>query len=469
MAGLFDSLTRTATALNAHALALNVTSNNLANVSNENYARQRVIYGSRGMVETSQGAQSMGIETKSVQQVRDALLDRQLLRETSLTASLQSQYDAYTRAETVLGESIDRTSDVTTSSGSGLSSSISEFFNAFTSFAASPTDQGVMLDLLEVADILAQQIQQTDLRLDQIQSDLDTSVYQDAGDVNDLLASLATLNAQISRFEMNAPGSAVDLRDQRQQALEELSGLIGVETRESSAGNGQVDIFVRDAGGAEITLVSSGTVAAPVVFNGTDLVAAGTPVALTGGSIKGGIDARDGAIQTLRDNLDTLAGQLVQSVNGAYNPSGTTGCDFFDAAGTTASGITLDANLSISTLHASDGGAAGDNELAAAVAALAEKTFATSSGDLINGSFTSYYSGAVTAMGQAAKSASSRLADQSTIETLVREQRDAVSGVSLDEEVVNLTKYQRAFQASSRVMTVIDDLLDTVINRLGVA
>jgi flagellar hook-associated protein 1 FlgK len=78
-----------------------------------------------------------------------------------------------------------------------------------------------------------------------------------------------------------------------------------------------------------------------------------------------------------------------------------------------------------------------------------------------------FYASSVTRLGQALGTAQSRAEDQDKIETLVRTQRDTVSGVSLDEEMADLVRYQRAFQASSRVFSIVDQLLDTVVNGLG--
>jgi flagellar hook-associated protein 1 FlgK len=196
--------------------------------------------------------------------------------------------------------------------------------------------------------------------------------------------------------------------------------------------------------------------------------ASATALSLNSGSIQGSISARTEAIQTLRDQLDLLAEQLVTSVNEIYNPTGTTG-DFFDASGTTAGTIQLASGLTPLNLKASDGGAAGDNIVALGIAQLASRKFSTSGtpADLIDGSFGTFFSGAVSGLGQAVAGATARVNDQSRIEQLVRSQRDAVSGVSLDEEMADLMKYQRAFQASSRVFQTIDDLLEVVVNELG--
>lgn len=70
-------------------------------------------------------------------------------------------------------------------------------------------------------------------------------------------------------------------------------------------------------------------------------------------------------------------------------------------------------------------------------------------------------------LGQTLASAEARADDQTGIRQLIRNQRDTVSGVSLDEEMADLVRYQRAYQAASRVFSVVDDLLDTVVNSLG--
>ena len=192
-----------------------------------------------------------------------------------------------------------------------------------------------------------------------------------------------------------------------------------------------------------------------------------TVLAFSSGSVAGFLNARDGAVQTLRDQLDLLAQQIVTAVNGAYNPTSAVGFNFFDPAGLTAGTIELDTALTSTSIRAGIG-AAGNNDLALAVANIASQVFSTGSGGVINGTIAKVYTGAASDLGQALSTVNTRLDDQTGLDKLVRTQRDSVSGVSLDEEMANLLKYQRAFQASSRVFTTIDDLLDTVVNRLGV-
>lgn len=472
MSGLYASINSTVKALSAHSRAIEITGKNLANVNNTGYARQRVLFGDRGTIITATGAESLGIEALGVEQVRDTLLDRQVLREIALKSSFGAEQSGYQRAQAGLGQNIDRSQSASATNAaatSGIAAAIDDFFNAFQSFAARPTDDGERQTLLQKASILTDRLQLGDSRLQHVQDDLNSEIGTDVDEVNSLLTSIADLNAQIGRFEVNSPGSAVDLRDQRQAQLEKLAAKLPVEIRDTSPS--QVQILAKDSLGNDVILVDLATVKGSVAFNGTGLTGGSpaTALALTGGSIKGALTARDGAIQSLRDDLDLLSRQLVTSVNATYNPTGLTG-DFFNASGTTAGTIGLVGTLTAATLKASDGGPAGDNTIALAVAQLANQAFSTGGtpADAIDGTFSGFFGKTVSKLGQALSAANSRVDDQSNIERLVRSQRDGVSGVSLDEEMADLMKFQRSFQASSRVFSVLDELLDNVVNRLGV-
>jgi flagellar hook-associated protein 1 FlgK len=468
MSGLFASLTTTVKALNAHGRALETAGKNLANINNPAYSRQRILYGDRGTVVTPTGAESLGLEALGVQQLRDNLLDRQLMREISLKSSFEAEQSAYQRAQAGLGQSVSASgaADTNTTDSNGLGAALDNFFNAFQSLATTPTDVGARQTVMQSAAMLADRFQLADTRLGHVQSDINSQITTEVGTVNTLLSAIANLNGQIGRFEVNAPGSAVDLRDQRQARLEELAAKLPFEVQEMAGG--QIKVSGRDGSGAEVVLIDLNQVQATAAFDGTQILGGSpaTALALASGSLKGSLTARDGAVQNLRSNLDLIARQLVTSVNTAYNPTGATG-NFFAPGGLTAGTVRLEPGLTALNLKASDGGAAGDNTIALALAQIAHQRFSTASGDSLDGTLGHFYSNSVAELGQALAGVNSRVEDQTNIEKLVRGQRDAVSGVSLDEEMADLMKYQRSFQASSRVFGVIDNLLDDVVNRLG--
>ena len=321
--------------------------------------------------------------------------------------------------------------------------------------------------VIESAKTLVDKINVADQRLAAVQSEITEKIGSGVANANQLLNDIAGLNEKIARFEANTPGGALDLRDQRQARLEELSTYLNFETRPNPNGNGQLHIFSRDGSGNEVTLVDKNTVVSPITFTGSSFVA-GSPasaLALTSGTLAVGLQARDGFTQTVRQDLAALATQLRVAVNTAYNPSGT-GQDFF-AAGAGSALLALAPGLTASNLRASASGDAGGNELANAVSSLASRQFSESAGDEISGTLGGFFGGTVARVGANLKTAAGELEDQRLTEQLAVSRRDQVSGVSLDEETANLMKFQRAFQASARLISTIDDMLDVVVNRMG--
>jgi flagellar hook-associated protein 1 FlgK len=459
---LFSCLSNGASALGAQSYALQIAGKNIANVNNTNYARETVNIGTGSVAQTALGYISSTLEAQSVTQIRNAFLDQQVAQESSITSALTTEQSALQEAEADLGETVSSGTSASTSAGAGasLSSQLTGLFNAFQGLAASPADSGAAQTVVENATSFCHQLNQTDSALAQVQTGLNTQIQSTTGNINTVLATIAGLNSKIALAEAGQPGSAVDLRDQRQAAIESLAADMSFTT--STGSNGQLELSTTDASGNAVTLVDGGTVNNTVAFNGTSLTAGGTALALTSGSVQGAINARDGALQTLRNGLNALASQVVTSVNAAYNPTGTTG-NFFAAGGTTAATIALDPALTSSSLKAGSSSNAGDNTIALAVASLANQTFSTTSGDAIDGTMTQFYANTVSAFGQTLSDLNNQVQNQTAVQTLVTSQRQSVSGVNLDEETTNLMMYQKAFQASSQFISVIDGLLSNLV------
>lgn len=467
MSGLLGNLQSAARALAAHEAGVQVAGRNLANVNNPSYARQRVQLGDRVIIDSHLGPVGNGVEALGIQHIRDRFLDVAVTRESSRTSFLSAQQSGLERAEANLGEQINRSEDSAfigdvTHSSDGLSAAINDFFNAFEGLAASPRDAGLKPVLLEKADILANKFNVADARLADLQADLTSEVDTGVGEANRLLDEIANLNVEIAKFEADRPLSALDLRDQRQARLEDLSKFIDFTATPIADGNGQVRITAKDGSGADVVLVDRSVVRG-LSFDGAQ-VSGGAPstvLALKGGSLQGQVGVRDGAIQQLRDDLKRTADQITAAVNTAYSP---TGNNFFNAA--PGSGImALDASLNINTLKSTATADAGANEIALAVADVARQTFSTGGGASIDGTISEFYGKTVTGLGVKLSSINSKLGDQDLVQQLITRQRDAVSGVSMDEEMADLIKFQRAYQASSRVLTIVDSMLDTLINR----
>jgi len=463
MSGLLTSLGSAAQALNAQSQAIAVVSNNIANVNNPDYSEETPSFNDMGMVQTADGPESLGL-TVSVSQQRSAVLDQMVRQEASLTSGFTAQQDLLQQAQAALGENITSSSSSSSSTAteSGLSSSIDAFFNAFENLAANPTDEGAQETVVEQAGVLTDRFQEVDQNLAQVQANAGAQVTSGVTSANTLLQDVATLNSQIASFETNDPGSAVDLRDQREGDLEQLAALVPITVTEDAQGE---DTVTAASSGGPVTLVSKGTVSNALSYSSGTISAGSTALTLTSGSLAGSITASTGAVQSLRSGLDALADQIVTAVNAAYNPGATTGGDFFDSAGTTAGTIAVASGISSSTLTAGTG-AVGDNSIATAVANVANQQFSTSGGDDIDGTIDEFYGDTASNIGQAVDTANTQVTDQTNVQTIVTNQRNSVSGVSLDEEMSNLMTYQTAYQASSELFSTINTMLSDLITDL---
>jgi flagellar hook-associated protein 1 len=468
MLGLFGTLNLAARSLQTQQQGVEVAGHNLANASNPAYSRQRLAIQTSTPLPTSIGPEGTGADAVAITQLRDTLLDQQIQGETSVTSFLQSQQTALQYAEAGVGEQLQGNSSTTgatsdVGSTGGLASDLSGLFNSFQDLSTTPSSLTSRQAVISQTQQLTAQFNQLGQRLTAINGQLNQSVQTDVASANQLLSDIAGLNQQIAGAEAGT-GAANDLRDLRQQKVEALSKLVNVQS--SSDSNGNVNLSV----GGQL-LVSGGAVQDTLQTydsgGGQLLVrtaSAGTSLTLTGGSIAGTIDARDGALKSLRDGLDNLAAQLISQVNTVYSTgydlNGNTGADLF--TGTNAGDIGVNTALANdpSSLQASGvAGAAGDNQVALALAQMAN----TPQAALGNQTFAQSYNGTVTGLGSALSSVNNQLSDQQAVQSMLQTQRNSVSGVSVDEEMTNLVMYQRAFQASAHLVSVVDQMLGIVV------
>jgi flagellar hook-associated protein 1 FlgK len=468
--GLFGTLNMSARSLQAQQAGIEVAGHNLSNVNNPAYARQRVALATTPAVETGEGfLQGTGVHVVAIQQVRSALLDSQLIVENSVTGSLEAQQNALQYAQADLGQEIDRRAigaqGATAAAGigqHGIGDAINDLFNSFQTLSTQPSSITQRDIVLTKATQLAERFQATDQRLADLNTSLNATVKSDVAQVNSLLGEIAMLNEKIARAEINDTGAANDLRDSRQAKLEELGTLVKFE---QSAGEASaVNVTINGVLMVDVTTVREQLETYDVAGK-TMVRAASTdgPLTITSGRIHGTIDARDGAIQTLRDNLSSLASTLITEVNRlhqtGFGKDGSTGLAFF--TGTNASDIAVNSAVTAEKIAASDtNGDVGNNKIILSLAQLKEAPQA----GLTNQSFSQNYSGIVANLGSALDSVNRGASDQAVVSNMVRAQRDSVSGVSIDEEMTDLVKYQRAYQASARVVNVVDEMLQTILS-----
>jgi flagellar hook-associated protein 1 len=332
---------------------------------------------------------------------------------------------------------------------------------------------------LSVAQNLATSFNGAARQLEETQSSVNRSIEDAVNKVNILAGNVATLNQEIIVAEGGGT-EASGLRDQRQEYIKELSSLIDVHYYEAEDGA----FYVSVAGGH--SLVSGNTSqplsAVPLGIQGHFEVRAGAnniTNLISGGEVAGFIEIRDQKIPTYLGDLDTLANTIITQVNTQHalgtDLLGNAGGNFFNPTPAPPAPLVLPAgaarNFSVSAALVADArlvaagqsGEAGDNANALALAGLAAvKT--------LNGGTETFAEGFASLqfrVGTDTQGAKRTLDAQSAVLTQLQNQRDSVSGVSLDEEALDLVRFQRAYQAATKFISTIDQLTGDIIAAFG--
>jgi flagellar hook-associated protein 1 FlgK len=440
-----------------------VTSNNLANVNNPSYAEEQLQVETAIPLETQAGEEGTGVDPGSITELRNSLLDGQIQSENSVTGSLTAQQSALQNTQAYLDEEISSTSSsATPDSPNGLTDDMANMFAAFTGLEADPTSTSLQQVAVASAQQVSNQFTSVSSQLATLNGDLNTSVQNDTTSANQYLTSIASLNGQIVQAQASG-GTSVTLVDQREQDLESLSNLTNFST--STQSNGAVDVSI---GG--VTMVSGQTntdsLEAYDPGNGQLQIKAqnaGTPLTLTGGSIAGEINVRDGAMASLQSGLNTLASQMITQVNSiystGYDASGNTGQNFFSGTDATDIGVNPSLVSDPSQFQTSGTAGDGDNTIVVAMAALGNQSIS----GLGNQTFSANYADTVANLGIAVSSVNQNLSDSQAVSQSLTSERASAGGVSLDAEMTNLLQYQKAYEASAELITSVDEMLQTLI------
>jgi flagellar hook-associated protein 1 FlgK len=262
------------------------------------------------------------------------------------------------------------------------------------------------------------------------------SIAGAGGEVETIAKELAALNETI-RSSVSAGSQPNDLLDRRDMLLDQLSELGQVSVTEHKDGTVEVGF-----GGAAMPLVEGGEVNWPQTLT--------EPKGKLGALLE--LSQPGGTIDSFQTELNAFAEKFATAVNAIHTSAG--GPAFFKfTPGTGASSLAV--AVSAAEVQTSGDGSSGGNEIATAIGALR------------GGEVDHLYAAFVTRVGTAMNEASKGETNAKSLVDTVQERRESVSGVSIDEEVTNLTSFQRAYEASARVMTVIDETLDILINRTG--
>lgn len=447
--------------LNIYRVAQEVTGENIANVNTPGYSRQRVILESATPTTANGFPLGTGVKISTVERYYDGLLQQQLVN-----AQTTQGYD--TTKSTVLQQIEPSFNEVV---NDGIGTAIADYFSAWQDLSLNPAGSSERQVVMTRAQILTDNFHSVSKALNDSISVQNASLVPLTDSINNTLTNIAKLNSQIKTTEL-VSGNANEMRDQRDQLVRDLSEKIGITFTENS--DGTTDVKYADTGAA---LVTGGTAGA-FSLDKTDpnrsivkLTPAGgamTTVTPTTGELGATMALRDSIIPGYLTQVDTLAKSVADAVNTqhfvGYNPTGGTGHNFFTPITTVAgaaAAFSIDSGLNITTIAASGSGVSGDNSNALAIARL------TSASTVPSGSptatFSSFYSSLVSKVGLDVQASKTTVAQDEAFTKQLSTLRESNSGVSLDEELTNLIKYQRSYQASAKLITTATEMMDIVI------
>lgn len=510
MSSTFFGLEVSRRALASQQAALNTTGHNIANSNTPGYSRQVANLTATLPYTISSSGKAMslgsGVSLDGINRARDTFVDRQFRGETTKQQYWAGRQDSLQKIEGTLNEP----------SENSLHSDMDKFWNAWSDLSKNPENMGARSVIRERALTLTESFHNIAQQVSDMREHLDSNVRVQVHQINSYGEQIKDLNDQIKRAEV-AGDNPNDLRDKRDVLVDDLSEIVSVrvvETRDPAFTDRSVSSFkviIGNENSAENnTLVNDSTLRLledpppqEVIsgYNSSLVVWRDDPnpvkkevdLGNKSGLLAANIEVRDIDLPKVRAQFDILAQGIASAVNAAHKlGQGLTaeagvGINFFtDGAGSseiTASNIALnfeieeDLNRIATGTIPTDGTTTvtvGDSSIAQAISSLSSGWDGMKSllgadyePPISGASFGDFYGSNVAQIGVNVQQADRMKAGQDVLVIHLLNQRESISGVSLDEEMTNLVRFQKSYSAAARMVTMMDDMLDTIVNRMG--
>ncbi|MBU8688028.1 flagellar hook-associated protein FlgK [Priestia megaterium] len=503
MSSTFHGLQVAKRGMDAQQAALYTIGHNVSNANTPGYTRQRVsletfpAYPAPGMNQTGAAGQiGMGVEASTVERIRDTFLDTQYRDETIKVGYWDARAGALEKMEEIMNEPTE----------DGLSAVFNQFFESIQDVASHPSEAGARSVMIERAEAVGDTFSYLSTSLKTVQGDLQNERDVALTQVNSLLEQISNVNQQIQNVEPNGylPN---DLYDERDRLLDEISKFMPVSLEYTkSSGNasatseGVVTVQLQTSQGP-ITLLDGKTHQVNAISLKTNQDSYVTeihigdeirnPESFPQGKLKGLIEAsgyidnsgnKTGVYASMIDDLDEMAYEFVNWFNDKHQQGvtldGDTGMSFFNEISQkegAATGIVIADTIKQNTNNiaaassASSGddgtGRKGDGQNAQLLSQFRQKVLINSGNQAV--SLDGFYQSVIGQMSVDAQQANRLKSNSETLQGAVEQRRQSTSAVSLDEEMTNMIQFQHAYNASARMVTMIDEMLDKVVNGLG--
>lgn len=460
--GIGQIFSRGLDGLNVNQRGLAATSNNIANMNTKGYSRQEVVIAANI---ASQG----GARVETVEAITSPFVELQLFNSMNDFGTVDGRRRTVGQVEAMFNESNDN----------GLAKQMNEFFGSISALSVDPSSSVLRQDIRDRAVALTQRFNSLYDQINQMRGDLSLDISTKVDRVNALASQIAQINDQL--IGNTNEQQTLDLKSQRLTLLKDLSTEVNCTYFEQN-GSMQVSIngsysLVNGNNAGQLSLSNDLSTGGLMTVNlklpgGVSASTIEITSQVRGGRLGGALLDRNTMLNDRMDELDELAYNLVTEFNNihstGYGLDGTTGVNFFTplaAQSGAARNIAVDANIlnDLRRLAAAQQDPAvsgvGDNRVALQLADLQNEKTMTSGTQ----TFLQFYQGMVGSIGVTAGQVNREFEVQANLVNSLEIQRESVSGVNLDEEGANIIRYQRAFQASSKLIMTADELLQTLM------
>jgi len=316
MSGITGALNIARGSLLTSQLSLEVISHNIANANTDGYSEQTLQVKANNPINTAPGQIGTGVIATQVTRQYNAYINQQVIQKTSDDSYWNAQQSTMDDVNNIFNES----------SGDGINSLMSTFWNDWSNLATTPDNTSARQTLLSDSDNLISTLQEMDTNLTSSQQNLDTTINSDVDDVNTLIKQIASLNTEITSVEVKGQTNANDLRDERDLDLQNLAKHLNISYHEDS-NTGAVNVYILGGtplveGNDSNTLTTqrdSTTGFLKVLWNDSSGRSIDITNKLQGGDIAGSADVRDTQISSYLDSLNSFTKELIWQVNALHS------------------------------------------------------------------------------------------------------------------------------------------------------
>lgn len=470
MGGLFHTLNIGAEALYTNRQGVDTAGHNIANAQTEGYSRQRVNVTQRIPSESRGNIIGNGVYVESISRSHDKFVEKQLNFATQDGSASEARKNALQVLEQIYS----------TEMAASISDQMTGFFNALQNLSTAPEEIPTRTSVREAARDLVASFNRVDFSLKRHRADLDGQITDVSKTVDDLVKKIAEINVEILTLEAGRGEMANDLRDQQDGLIRKLSEKLDINYYTNQHGA----LVIR---GPSQSLLVDGRIAAHVenmvdpdtglnkivVVDSERKSSRDITRQLGSGELKALVNVRDEVVPGLIESNNTLAVSFAEQVNTIHRQGYGIG-DFREAMGRDFFEIPGDFGDASQNIKISD-------SIMEDVSAIAAGATPNAPGDnvvineilrlrtapvMANGrmSFNEFYSDYVSLLGLDVERTHNQMEADRVVLGDLSKRREAISGVSLDEEAVNLLRWQTAFAASSKVITTTDEMLETILS-----